>query len=57
MHRVRDDDALALNSPAVADFLDLRVDEQVRVAALQRPLPKRLDLLVEQPSDPADLRF
>src|SRR6266436_3142044 len=35
----------------------LRVDEQIRVAALQRPLPKRSDLLVEQPRDPRHLRL
>ena len=35
---------------AVADLLDLGVDEQIRVAALQRPLAERLDLLVEQPA-------
>ena len=52
---VRDHDALARNAAAVADLLDLGVDEQIRVAALQRPLAERLDLLVEQPGDPADL--
>ena len=55
VHGVRDHDALALHAAAVADLLDLRVDEQIRVAALQRPLAERLDLLVEQPGDPADL--
>jgi hypothetical protein len=39
----------------LADLLDLGVDEQIRVAALQRPLAKRLDLLVQQPRDPRDL--
>jgi hypothetical protein len=38
---MRDDDALARDSAAVADLLDLGVDEQIRVAALQRPLPER----------------
>lgn len=38
-----------------ADRLDLRVDEHVRVAALQRTLAERLDLLIQQPGDPADL--
>ena len=46
---------LRCNAAAVADLLDLGVDEQIRVAALQRPLAERLDLLVEQPGDPADL--
>src|SRR3954451_13554482 len=50
-----DHDALALNAAAVADLLDLGVDEQIRVAALQRPLAERLDLLIEQAGDPADL--
>jgi hypothetical protein len=41
----------------VADLLDLGVDEQIGVAALQRALAKRLDLLVEQPRDPRHLRL
>jgi hypothetical protein len=56
MDGVRDHDRLARDAPAVADLLDLGVDEQIRVAPLQRPLTERLDLLVEQPGDPADLR-
>ena len=52
---VSDDDALARDPAAVADLLDLGVDEQIRVAALKRPLAERLHLLVEQPGDPADL--
>ena len=55
VHGVRDHDALARDAAAVADLLDLGVDEQIRVAALQRPLAERLDLLIEQPGDPADL--
>jgi hypothetical protein len=46
---------LACDAAAVADLFDLGVSEQVGVAALQRPRPERLDLLVEQPGDPADL--
>ena len=57
VHRMGDDHRLGRNAAAVADLLDLRVDEQVRVAALQRTLPKRLDLLVKQTRDPADLRL
>src|SRR3954467_14650326 len=53
---VRDHDALALNAAAVADLLDLGVDAQIGVAALQRALAEGLHLLVEQPRDPADLR-
>src|SRR4051812_38934180 len=52
---VRDHDRLARDAAAVADLLDLRVDEQIRVAALQRPLPDRLALLVEHPRDPTAL--
>ena len=52
---VRDDDALARDTAAVADLLDLRVDEQIRIPALQRPLTERLHLLIEQPGDPTDL--
>jgi hypothetical protein len=54
---VGDHDALARDAAAVADLLDLGVDEQIRVAALQRPLAERLHLLIEQPGDPADLRL
>jgi uncharacterized protein YjiS (DUF1127 family) len=49
------DDALARDAATVTDLLDLGVDEQIRIAALQRPLPERLHLLVEQPGDAADL--
>jgi hypothetical protein len=52
---VGDHDALACHAPAVADLLDLGVDEQIRIAALQRPLAERLHLLVQQPRDPAHL--
>ena len=52
---VRDDDAFACDAAAVADLLDLRVDEHVRVAALQPTLAERGDLFVEQAGDPADL--
>jgi hypothetical protein len=52
---VRDHDRLARDAAAVADLLDLGVDEQIRVAALQRALAERLHLLVEQTSDPAHL--
>jgi hypothetical protein len=52
---VGDDHALPPDAAAVADLLDLRVDEQVWVAALQRPRAERLDLLVQAAADPADL--
>ena len=40
---------------AVANLLDLGIQEHVRVAALQRPGPERLDVLVERFANPADL--
>ena len=43
------------HAAAVADLLDLGVEEQVRVAALQRPRPERLDVLIQRRADPADL--
>src|SRR5947209_7493880 len=53
---VGDDHALSDDPAAVFDLLDLGIDEEVGVTALQRPLAKRLDLVVEQARDPADLR-
>ena len=52
---VGDHHALALNAAAGADLLDLRVDEQMRETTLQRALAKRVDLLIEQAGDPADV--
>src|SRR5262249_43011649 len=40
---------------AVADLFDLRVEPQVGVAAFERAVAKRLDLLVEPLADPRDL--
>jgi hypothetical protein len=40
---------------AVADLLDLGVEEQIRVAALQRPRAERVDVLIQRLADPADL--
>jgi hypothetical protein len=40
---------------AVADLLDLRVQPQIGVAALQRAVAERIDLLVEAGADPRDL--
>jgi hypothetical protein len=56
MDAVGDDHALALDPAAVSDLLDLGVEEQIDVAALQRPRPERLDLLVQAGADAADLR-
>ena len=55
VHAVRDHQRLVDDAAAVADLLDLGVEEQVRVAALQRPRPERLDVLIERAADPADL--
>jgi hypothetical protein len=56
VHTVGDHHALVHDPPAGAHLLDLGVDEQIRVAALQRPLSECLDLLIQQRADPADLR-
>ena len=52
---VRDHQRLVDHAAAVADLLDLGVEEQVRVAALQRPRPERLDVLIQRLADAADL--
>ena len=56
MHTIGDHQALAPHPAAVPDLLHLRVEPQIRVAALQRPLPERLDLLVEALGDARHLR-
>ena len=55
VHAVGDDQALPDDAAAVPDLLDLRIEEQVGVAALERPLSERLDLLVEAGADARDL--
>jgi hypothetical protein len=55
VNSVGDHDTFAGDPATIADLLDLRVDEHIRVATLQRPLPKRLHMLIEQPGDPTDL--
>ena len=52
--RVGDHECLGVDVPAVADLDDLGVQPQVRVRALQRPLPERLDLVVQRPAQRAD---
>ena len=44
---------LRTHPAAVSDLLDLGVEEQIGVAALQRPRAERLDLLIEPGADPA----
>ena len=55
MHTVGDHQRLVDHAAAVADLLDLGVEEQVRVAALQRPRPERVDVLIQRLADAADL--
>jgi hypothetical protein len=55
MHAMRDHQRLSDHPAAVADLLDLRVQEQVRIAALQRPRPERLDMLIERLTDATDI--
>ncbi|MBA3262490.1 MAG: hypothetical protein H0T69_08495 [Thermoleophilaceae bacterium] len=57
MDGVGDHHALAHDPATITHLLDLRVDEQVGVAALQGPCSEGLDLLVEQRADPRDLRL
>jgi hypothetical protein len=55
MHAMRDHERFGDDAPAVADLLDLRVEEHVGVAAFKRPGAERVDVLVERLADPADL--
>ena len=57
MDAVRDDERLGDDAAAVADLLHLGVQEQVGVAALQRPRPERLDVLIQRLADAADVRL
>ena len=56
MHAMGDDERLGDHAAAVADLLDLGVEEQIRVAALERAVPERLDVLIQRRADPAHLR-
>src|SRR5207245_7035070 len=55
VHPVGEHETLADNSAAVPDLLHLRIQPQVGVGALERPLPKRVHLLIETLADPGDL--
>src|SRR5439155_15241595 len=55
VHPIGEHERLAYDTAAVPDLLDLGVQPQVRVAALERPVAKRVDLLVEAGADPRDL--
>jgi hypothetical protein len=56
VHGVRDNHALRHHATAISDLLDLGVEEQIGIAALQGTLAKRFDLLVEQTADARHLR-
>ena len=56
VHAVGDHHALVDHAAAVPDLLGLAIKPQVGVVALERALPERLDLLVEQRADPGHLR-
>jgi hypothetical protein len=55
MHAVGDHQRLVDHAAAVADLLDLGVQEQIGVGALQRARSERVDVFVERLADPADL--
>jgi len=54
VHRVRHDDCLGDDAAVIADLDLFGVQPQVRVGALQRSLPERLDPLVESSAHDAD---
>ena len=51
MHRIRDHQRLGDHAAAVADLDVLGVQPQIRIGALQRPLAKRVDLLIQPLAD------
>src|SRR6187200_2045961 len=55
MDTMRDHERLVDDAPAVAHLLDLGVEEEVWVAALQRPGPERVNVLVQRRTDATDL--
>src|SRR5262245_32898834 len=57
VHRIREHERLGHDPAAVSDFLDLGVQPEVGVAALERPVAERLHLLVQTGADPRDLRL
>ena len=54
MHRVGDHQALLAHAAALADLLDLAVEPDVRVAALERALAEHAHLLVQSATQPGD---
>ena len=57
MHGIGEHERLLYDPAAVADLLDLCVEPQVRVAALERSVAKGLHLLVEALADPGSSLF
>ena len=55
VHPVGEDEALADDAATVSDLLDLRVEPEVGVAALERSRAEGLDLLVQALADAGDL--
>src|SRR5436305_3463236 len=55
VHRMCDHHALARHTAAITNLLDLRVNKQIRIAALKRAGPECLDLLVKASADPQNL--
>ena len=55
VHGVGEHQRLWHHAAAVSDLLDLGVQPQVRVTALERPVAKRVDLLVQALADARDL--
>ena len=56
VHAVRDHQALPHDAAASPDLLDLRIQPQIRIAALERPRTEGVDLLVESRADARDFR-
>jgi hypothetical protein len=56
MDAMGDDQRLRDDAAAVANLLELGVQEQIRVATLKRAVPERLDVLIQRRADPAHLR-
>jgi hypothetical protein len=50
VHRIGDDQRLGHDPPAVSDLDLFGVEPQVGVGAVQRPLAKQLDLLIQRPA-------
>src|SRR4029077_7992909 len=51
---VGEHERLAHDTATVANLLDLGIEPQIGVAALERPVAKRVDLLIKALTDPRD---